>query len=114
MFKNLFIILLINKSMKNIVKIIILIIIIIILLAGFFFIKNSITANAIKQQENTDRLNTYTYTKAICDESNFCQDNEITCQGNEIKSIIPITGEVIQHSQDWQDPRTEQDKNKLC
>ena len=83
-------------------------------MAGIFFLNKSITANAIKQQENSEILNTYTHTKAICNSSNFCQDNEIICQGSEIKSIIPLTGAVIQHSSDWQDPRAEEERNKLC
>jgi len=55
--------------------------------------------------------NYYTYTKAICNKTNFCQDNIISCQGKEIISIKPITGATIQHSEDWEDPRNE---TELC
>ena len=90
---------------------------IIILFVLIFFLSkyitgNIIAGNVIKEQETN--LNSYMYTKAICNESNYCQDYEITCQENQTKSIMPITGAVIQHSQDWEDPRNETDKNKLC
>jgi len=56
----------------------------------------------------------YTFTKAICNETNFCQDYEITCEGNNTISITPMTGAFIQHSESWKDKRTQEEKNKLC
>ena len=53
-------------------------------------------------------------TKAICNETNFCQDYEITCEGNNTISITPMTGAFIQHSESWKDKRTQEEKNKLC
>jgi len=53
----------------------------------------------------------YNYTKAICNENNFCQDYIITCEGNELVDISPITGATIQHSPNWIDPRGEQTDN---
>jgi hypothetical protein len=57
--------------------------------------------------------NQYTYTKAICNETNYCQDYEITCQNNQVLRMNPITGASVQFSQDWQDPRDE-NSNAVC
>ena len=102
--------------MKKQTKIILTLILIILILAitGILFINASLTGNTIKEQENTKNTDVHMYTKALCNESNYCQDNEITCKGNETISILPITGAVIQNSQDWQDPRTKEDREKLC
>lgn len=56
----------------------------------------------------------YSYTKAICNESNFCQDYEITCNGDEVISQTPITGAVLQQDSDWKDPRDEERINGFC
>lgn len=62
----------------------------------------------ISQQENTDDSEyIYSYTKAICDDENFCQDYEVVCKGNETIEKTPITGAFIQHENNWQDPRDE-------
>jgi len=98
---------------KIILVIIIIIIIILIIIAGFFFLNRIITGNVIQEQQNSSN-NLHMYTKALCNDSNYCQDNEITCQGNQTVSVSPITGAVIQHEKDWQDPRNESDKDKLC
>lgn len=79
-----------------------------LILAGIFIFNlslNKITGNAVKDS--------YTYTKAICNETNFCQDYVIECQGNETISINPITGAFVQNNENWQDPRNET-RNKLC
>jgi len=47
----------------------------------------------------------YTYTKAICNDKNFCQDYIVVCENKQIVSSNPITGAAIQHSEIWQDPR---------
>jgi hypothetical protein len=96
-----------KKQTKTII--IIILVIIILVAALIFLIRTTLTGKVINEQNNT-----YMYTKAICNESNFCQDNEITCNGSVVVSVSPLTGAVIQHSQDWQDPRTETDRNKLC
>ena len=103
--------------MEKQTKILIILVIIIILgllIVSIFILNNPITSNIIKEQKNTTNLNTHMYTKALCNETNFCQDYEITCQGNQTKSISPITGAVIQHTQGWQDPRSEEQREKLC
>jgi hypothetical protein len=97
--------------MKKQTKILIIIILVVIILAIalIYLINRTITGNVINNQNNT-----YMYTKAICNETNFCQDNEITCNGSNVVSISPITGAVIQHDKDWQDPRPKDIVNRLC
>jgi hypothetical protein len=85
--------------MKNINK---MIIIFGILLLSLIFLNPILTGKTI---------NKYTYTKAICTEDNFCQDNIITCEDNNLKEIAPITGATIQHSKNWKDPRGKQTDN---
>jgi hypothetical protein len=101
--------------MKTITKILLIIVILIIIIIGaIVFLNSNLTGNIIKEQTFNDTSNVHMYTKAICNETNFCQDAEIVCEGNETVSVTPITGAVIQHENDWQDPRPEQDKDKLC
>jgi hypothetical protein len=76
----------------------ILITVIIILLVSLSFLVSALTE---KVKDN------YTYTKAICDENNFCQDHVIVCENKEVVSVSPVTGATIQHSNTWQDPREE-------
>lgn len=95
--------------MKN--KIIIMILALVLI--GFIFvpkIKVFITGYAEKHENTRDF---YTYTKALCTEDNFCQDYIIACENKQIQSITPVTGAVIQHSEDWQDPRPN-DSDYLC
>lgn len=65
---------------------------------------------------NIKNNDTYTnsWTKAICDENNYCQDYEIFCKGKELVSISPITGAAIQFSEHWEDPRGEETRDKIC
>jgi hypothetical protein len=90
--------------------ILIFLLIIILLFISIFLINRNITANTIKDY-NEDL---YIYTKAICNSSNFCQDQEITCIGNKTITKTPITGAVIQHSSDWIDSREKDVSKKLC
>ena len=60
-----------------------------------------------------DCLDYYSHTKAICNETNYCQDYIISCDKERAIMITPITGAVIQNSEDWQDPRNEIDR-ELC
>jgi hypothetical protein len=78
----------------------ILITIILLIIAGtliFLLLRPVLTGQSVRDY--------YTYTKAICDENNFCQDYEITCENNQVTTIEPITGASIQHNPDWEDPR---------
>ena len=56
----------------------------------------------------------YSWTKAICTDNNYCQDYQIFCKNNNVVSISTITGAAIQFSQDWEDPRSIDVRNKLC
>jgi hypothetical protein len=82
---------------------------VICLFSILFYFSMSLTGNIVKN--NNNEIN-YTYTKAICNSTNFCQDNVITCKGNKTISIKPITGAVVQHNKDWIDPR--ENKDRLC
>jgi len=54
------------------------------------------------------------HTKAICNQTNYCQDYQISCDEERTIMTTPITGAVIQFPEDWVDPRSEFDINKLC
>ncbi|MEI6058316.1 MAG: hypothetical protein WCP89_00945 [archaeon] len=56
----------------------------------------------------------HTYTKAICNSTNYCQDYEISCDGNRTLNINPITGAAVQHVKEWIDPRNNKTKEILC
>jgi hypothetical protein len=73
---------------------------------------NQITSNAIKETPLEDDL--YSYTKAICNETNFCRDHEIICNRNETISVTPMTGAFIQHDKNWEDPRDQKTIEKIC
>jgi hypothetical protein len=45
------------------------------------------------------------YTKAICNETNYCQDYIITCNGNYVENMRLVTGAAVQHPPEWKDPR---------
>ena len=60
-----------------------------------------------------DYLDYSTHTKAICNETNYCQDYLISCKDDKMLITTPITGAFIQHSFDWQDPRDKIDR-ELC
>ena len=60
-----------------------------------------------------DYLDYYTQTKAICNETNYCQDYQISCDEKRAIMITPITGAVAQYDSDWKDPRNEEER-ELC
>ena len=70
------------------------------------YAKKSITGEVIEED-------IYSLTKAICDKNNYCEDYEITCNNDKVTRIIS-TGHAIQHSTDWEDPRDETMRDKLC
>ena len=85
-------------NMKKIVMIVLLVVFLSIL--SFSILKFSLTGEAVAIKE-------YSYTRAVCNSSNFCQDYEIYCRNGNIEKQIPITGSFIQHSEEWKDPRNE-------
>lgn len=95
------------------IRIIILSISTLILLAVlvvFLLNPSLITGKAVQ----TENKNIYSYTKAICNETNYCQDYEITCEGEKVISTQLITGAAVQHSENWQDPRDKETRERLC
>ncbi len=84
-------------------KLLISAIILILLLAGIMLL------NAASEPPYT-----HSFTKAICTEENYCQDYEVMCKGKKTISMIPITGAVVQFSENWEDPRDKELRNKMC
>ena len=84
-------------------KLLISAIILILLLAGIMLL------NAASEPPYT-----HSFTKAICTEENYCQDYEIMCKGKKTVSMILITGAAVQFSENWEDPRNEEMRNKFC
>ncbi len=70
-----------------------------------------LTIILIKPEESN--LNYYTQTKAICNETNYCQDYYISCNTKGVIKATPITGAVIQHDFSWKDPRNDTER-ELC
>ena len=54
----------------------------------------------------------YSFTKAVC-EGSSCQDHIVVCENKKIKSLTP-TGSVIEFDNYWEDPRTEEQIERLC
>ena len=89
--------------MKKEIKIILIIVIAILLLIGVMFLSNfALTGKTIEENSNY-----YTYTKAICDEKNYCEDYAIECEGEKKLAITP-TGYAIQNPENWTDKREEE------
>lgn len=63
----------------------------------------------------TENNSLYSYTKAICNEENFCEDYVISCNGKRAVLIAP-TGYNIKNPEYWKDPRPEEKRNleNLC
>lgn len=97
--------------MKTQTIIIIIITLIILVIISFLIPTLIITPLTGRATEPVNQ--TYTYTKAICNGSNYCEDHVITCEGEEVKSIQPITGAAVQFEDDWEDPRGGE-KERLC
>ena len=99
------------KSIKEMKKTITILIIVSFSLIGvllFSIYNQNLTGSAVEDY--------HSYTKAICDENNFCQDYEITCDGENLINMNPITGASVQNPDDWKDPRGEDERNNngLC
>jgi hypothetical protein len=96
---------------KFILMIITVILISLLAIISLFLIQPFLTGKAI--QEEPPEI--YTYTKAICNESNYCQDHIIKCQGNKTIEISPITGAAVQFNPDkFKDPRDKRIIEKTC
>ncbi|MFH1787583.1 MAG: hypothetical protein ABH811_02225 [archaeon] len=62
-----------------------------------YFPQKITTGQAINKVQNR-----YTYTTTLCNVSNYCENYEITCEGNQIILKKP-TGFIIQQSPRWED-----------
>ena len=60
-----------------------------------------IAINLVKTEQN---IPTSTWTKAICNEENYCLDVQITCSEDRIIDVKPM-GEGTYFPDDWEDPR---------
>ncbi len=66
----------------------------------------------VKNPSESNFYYTYSYTKAICDDNNYCRDYEIFCRNTEIVEMR-FTGASVQFDKNWEDPR-EEVKNNFC
>ena len=85
----------------------------ILTLAGILFViflNRSFTGRVIQEEDKY----THSYTKAICNKTNYCQDYEVICKDNEVIDIKPIKGAGVQYPQDWKDPRDKETRDRLC
>ena len=96
------------KKTKNIILIIILLIVLGTLFYFGFNFFQGITGETIVEIENL-----HSYTKAFCNDSNYCEDFTLNCQGGEVVSIIS-TGATIQNPPNWKDPRDKETIERLC
>ncbi|RLG11592.1 hypothetical protein DRN73_04980 [Candidatus Pacearchaeota archaeon] len=89
----------------RIIKIFIILGIILLISLCFLILNKNLTGHSI---------NKYSYTKAICNEKNFCQDYEIYCNNGKLENLKPISGAVIQNSDSWKDPRDKETIENFC
>jgi hypothetical protein len=86
-------------------KTIIAIIFLLVLFIFSYFIIKQMTGHSIAS---------YTYTKAFCNESNYCHDYEITCEQGLVTKIMS-TGYAVQQPDAWNDTRNDTRNNSsLC
>lgn len=83
----------------------------IILTIFFLTFIGSISANSGNYIANLEY--THSYTKAICNSENFCQDYEIFCENKNFINM-KFTGAAVQFPENWQDPRDEETRNEVC
>ena len=93
------------KKAILIIAVILIILAIVLTLISFQFQK-TLTGKVIETPK-------YSWTKAICNQTH-CQDYEISCQGSEVISQTPITGAVIEKPENWEDPRNENLRERIC
>lgn len=89
-----------------------------LVLAGFFiFVLIGLVVfndeNIFNSATGEVTLDYYTYTKAFCNSTNYCEDYEITCQNGELANM-EFTGFAVQNPSNWNDPRSEEEIEKLC
>lgn len=95
------------KTQKILVAILVILFVAIIAVATLAINQVNVDAKEFEQKE-------YSYTKAVCDKDNACQDHIIVCNGPKVVSSTPITGAVVQFSKKWEDPRPQTQIEELC
>jgi len=55
----------------------------------------------------------FVWTKAICNENNYCIDVQITCINGNVVDVKPQS-EGVYFSGRWRDPRPEEERTELC
>ena len=63
--------------------------------------------------ESFSRDNVSVWTKAICNEDNYCIDVRITCRGGRIAEISPVQ-EGVHFPDEWRDTRTDELRERWC
>jgi hypothetical protein len=94
--------------MEKKTAILVVILVVLLVLTGLFFVifrQGSVTGDVVSSE--------YSYTKAICNESNYCEDYEVVCYAENVKTLTP-TGYVAQFSEDWVDERDNKNLDGLC
>lgn len=99
--------------MKKTIILILTLLIIIAFFEAMILINNQLDDTA-NPPDNEKPKNVYTYTKAICNSDNYCQDSIIECEEDKVTKISPITGAIVHFSDDWKDPRDKETIDKLC
>ena len=81
--------------------------IILVLGALFFmlFLAGNITGKSIIYE--------HSYTRALCNDTNYCRDYEVVCSGRNLISLNP-TGYSVQLPVGWEDPRNNKNLENLC
>lgn len=94
--------------MKKIIAILGIIILILAFAIAFLIaIKNTRTTGEIIESYK------YSYTKAICNKTNYCEDYEIHCDKNNLVEL-KATGAAVQMPKNWKDPRENNSAENLC
>jgi len=99
----------INLNRRKFLHVFLLVILVIILIFLSLNLSQAITASVIENPDS-DYL---TYTKAVCDERNYCEDYGVVCFDGNLVELNP-TGFASQFSLDWVDSRSEETITKLC
>jgi hypothetical protein len=87
-------------------------IIAVILVLSFVFISFN-ASGFIFNNSSSEYDYTNSWTKAICNETH-CQDYQIYCNEEKFVRQSPITGAVISIPENWEDPRNETMRERIC
>jgi len=88
-------------------------IILILCLVSLVLITTFSSQITMKIIEKREIKNLHGFTKAVCDNQNYCEDYEIVCEQKQVKSFTP-TGMAIQNPSSWQDSRTSEQIEQVC